>query len=307
MNLPNAKQDSAPVALFVYNRPEHTRRTIEALAKNDGAKNTVLYIFADAARSNADVASVHSVREYIRKIEGFQQIVITEQAINQGLAKSIIAGVTDIVNQHGKIIVLEDDIVTSKYFLKYMNDALKQYEDVQHVMHISGCSYPVGELSLAEQQTYLLRVPLCWGWATWASEWRLFQRNLTIMNKFTPRMIRDIDFDNTYDYWRQMELNHNGKITTWFIFWYATLYLNKGLALFPRNSLVNNIGHDGSGVHCGSSDDYNVQLRLSPVEVQCIPLIESSIAFEAHKSYFRSVRISLLQRIVRKLQKLLKK
>ncbi len=128
----------APIILFTYNRPWHTRQTIEALQKNLYADKSRLIILSDGPKTEIDVPKVQKVREYIKTVKGFRSIEIIEREKNWGLANNIIDGVTRIINEYGKIIVLEDDIVTSPYFLKFMNEALEFYKDEERVMHISG-------------------------------------------------------------------------------------------------------------------------------------------------------------------------
>ena len=155
----------APIALFVYNRPEHTLKTIISLAQNEGASDSDLHIFSDAPKTSADEPLVSRVRALLKQVSGFKNVVITEQIKNLGLAQSIITGVSSLCKEYGRVIALEDDLVTSPYFLKFMNDALDYYADMPEVMHISGFRYPVKEFEKA--QTFFLHVPLCWGWATW--------------------------------------------------------------------------------------------------------------------------------------------
>ena len=133
----------SPIVLFVYNRPWHTQQTVEALQKNELAKESELFIYSDAAKSKEAEKSVNEVRKYIQTIIGFKKVIIIKREKNWGLADSIIDGVTKIVNEYGKIIVLEDDLVTSPYFLKFMNEALVFYKDKEKVWHISGWNYPI--------------------------------------------------------------------------------------------------------------------------------------------------------------------
>jgi len=150
----------APIALFVYNRPVHTRRTVEALLKNALAKESDLIIFSDAPKNPEAAEAVSNVREYIRTITGFKSMNIVERETNFGLARSIIEGVTMLCKEYGRVIVLEDDLITSPYFLQFMNDALDTYSNEDKVMHISGSTYPIGHM---KDETFFLRIPLCWG------------------------------------------------------------------------------------------------------------------------------------------------
>lgn len=276
---------TAPIALFVYNRPKHTRQTVEALQKNELAGESELFIYSDAPKKPEAVATVREVRDYIRTITGFRSINIIERDRNWGLANSIIDGITNLCNKYGRVIVLEDDLVTSSYFLRYMNDALDMYEHDEKVMHISGCKYPIKEFG--GDNTFFFRVPLCWGWATWQLAWQHFSKDISVIDKFDRQMISDFSFDGNYHYWKQLQLNKSGKLNTWFVFWYATLFLRGGLALFPQTALVRNVGMDGSGVHCGKSDEFNVELCAEPIRLTIMPAVENQEAVQLHKMYFR--------------------
>lgn len=281
----------APIALFVYNRPEHTRLTVEALQKNSLVSQSDLIIFSDAPKTEAQAEAVSKVRQYIHQIDGFKSVKIIEREKNWGLARSIIEGVTLLCNEYGRVIVLEDDLETSPFFLRYMNDALNFYNNTPEVMHISGCRYPIGQVE--NQDTFFLHVPLCWGWGTWQRAWKSFENDIEVMNRFNSTMINHFDFDNTYSYWQQLELNKSGKINTWFVFWYATLYLKSGLSLFPARSLVRNIGFDDSGTHCGKTGDYDVELCDVGCNLKTIPLEETQDLYQAHVEYFRTLKPSL--------------
>jgi GT2 family glycosyltransferase len=161
----------APITLFVYNRLNHTRQTVEALLRNELAAESEFFVFSDGPRSETDREKVLAVRSYLKTINSFKKVAVIERDKNFGLAESIIAGVTEIVNRYGRIIVLEDDMVTSPYFLKYMNDALEIYKDEEKVISIHGYIYPVRD-KLPE--TFFLRGADCWGWATWKRGWDLF-------------------------------------------------------------------------------------------------------------------------------------
>ena len=173
--------DFAPIVLFVYNRPWHTLQTLNALMKNELADQHVLYIYSDGPKikaANDEVKKIEEVRKLIRTKQWCKEVYIVESETNRGLADSIINGVTEIVNKHGKIIVLEDDLITSAGFLNYMNIALNLYKNEKNVMHISGYMFPT-EKKLPE--TFFLVFTSCWGWGTWDRAWQSFDlsaRNL---------------------------------------------------------------------------------------------------------------------------------
>ena len=152
-------KEVTPIALFVYNRLGHTQRTIEALKKNILAEDSDLIVFSDAQKSEAEADAVCEVRKFIREIDGFKSVSLVEREVNLGLARSIIDGVTTIVSKYGRIIVLEDDMVTSQYFLTYMNEALEKYADDDRVVSIHGYVYPVKQ-SLPE--AFFLPGADCW-------------------------------------------------------------------------------------------------------------------------------------------------
>ncbi len=287
---------TAPIALFVYDRIDHTMQTIESLKKNAMAAESELFIFSDGPKDKYAEESVRWVREFINKINGFKSVTISEKDRNYGLAASIIAGVTEICNRYGRVIVLEDDLILSPYFLKYMNDALEYYDLEPRVAHISGSLYPIDAFRGGD--TFFLRIPLCWGWATWKRAWDMFEKNIEIMKRFNWRMIARFNFNETYPYWIQLELNRSGIINTWFIFWYANVFLSNSLVLFPRRSLVKNIGNDGTGMHCAKTEDYDVDLSSGPIRVSPVIIEESNEAFRLHKKYFRSISPVLYLRIL---------
>ncbi|MGC8770561.1 MAG: glycosyltransferase family A protein [Brevinematia bacterium] len=247
----------APIVLFVYNRLEHTKQTIEALQNNTLATQSELFIYSDAPKNESVCKGVQKVREYIKTLKGFKEIHIIMRESNYGLTKNIASGVTEIINKYNKVIVLEDDIVTSKYFLDFMNDALNYYEDKKEVWHISGYNYPVSIQT--EEDTYFSSLMDCWGWATWKDRWQYFSLSKKILWKilFLPSKQKEkfdlwgtgIPMDQVY--LNLLRLNFN-----WGIYWYSTVFLNNGLCLHPVKSLVNNIGHDGTGTHCGNNYIY---------------------------------------------------
>ena len=172
----NSTYPLAPIVLFTYNRPLHTKQTVQALQKNYLASESELYIYSDGPKDKNATEKVREVREYIKSIDGFKKVTIFERDKNLGLANNIISGVTKIVNEYGKIIVLEDDIVTSKYFLKFMNEALEIYMNEKKVWHISGWNYPLDKDGLGD--IFLWRGMNCWGWATWSDRWCFYKKDL---------------------------------------------------------------------------------------------------------------------------------
>lgn len=286
----------APIALFVYNRPQHTRRTLAFLKKNLLADESRLFIFSDAAASEKDEDKVNETRELIRETEGFKSIKITERKNNMGLAENIIDGVSQLVESYGKVIVLEDDLLTSPYTLKYFNNALRNYQEEDRVMQISGYMFPLKHPDTLPE-TFFLRATTSWGWATWKRAWNHFEPDIeTLYRQFDKKKINSFTVDGSMNYWKQFMDYKNGKNNSWSIRWYASVFLNNGLVLHPRESLVDNIGHDGSGVHSIIEDTYQVTLSKNNVQELPITIEENHEALEAVKHFFKHRKGSLLKR-----------
>jgi hypothetical protein len=271
----------APIALFVYNRPRHTQATLAALRANTLAPQSDLYVFSDAPRKPETAQSVAQVRESLRSIDGFKSVTVVERASNMGLAASITEGLNGLCERHGRAIVVEDDLATSPHFLDYMNAALARYEPEERVMQISGHMF-AASLATADDAIFLPFIT-SWGWATWARAWRHYDP-LALQY---PRLLEDpalrkrFDLDGHYPYFRMLQAQQHGKINSWAIRWYLSVFFRNGLALYPKKSLVRNLGFDGSGVNCAVSDfaqselDPDFRVNVMPVAVETTAEIEA--------------------------------
>jgi hypothetical protein len=295
----------APIVLFVYNRIEHTRATIDALKKNQLANQSDLLIFSDGPKTG-DEESVREIRSYVGQISGFKNIKIYEQEKNTGLANSIISGVTSIVQQRGSVIVLEDDIVTSPSFLLFMNQALDYYKDEKKIWNINAWNYPIKTEGLHD--VFIWRHMNCWGWATWADRWALFEKDTDkLVSEFSKEDIKKFDLDGSASFWIQVILNKKNKINTWAVYWYATIFKNNGLCVSPSQTFVKNIGHDGSGVHCGINDSYSSDLNFNNNIVFPTQLIENATALNRVKEFYKKQKKSIFTRAINKLSRLILK
>lgn len=244
--------DQAPIVLFVFNRPGHTLRTLEALEANPLAAQSPLYVFCDGPRLNStqeEIDLVANVRQVVRSRAWCGSVTIHERPTNLGLADSIREGLDAIFTASERAIVLEDDIVTSPGFLRYMNDALNAYDRRPPVMHITGY-LPETNYQWILPDTFLARYMSCWGWATWRNSWNKVRWNGSDLLKELDRYPggrRGFDIGGTTNFSQQLEANVRGELRTWAVYWGASIYLAGGLCLFPRRSLVRNIGTDGSG------------------------------------------------------------
>jgi hypothetical protein len=291
-------QNLAPIALFVYNRPEHTRRTISYLQKNLLADESRLFIFSDAAKTEADKVKVDEVRQLIKGLTGFKSVKIVERKNNLGLAESIISGVTQLVNEYDKIIVFEDDLLSSPYTLQYFNEALTRYKNEEKVMHIGAYLYNIDKKGLP--QTFFFRAATSWGWATWARAWKDFEPDAdALLKQFDQKKISQFSIEGTMNFWKQLQDFKAGKNDSWAIRWYASIFLKGGLTLNPTVSLVHNIGNDGTGVHSNKENMYAVQTAQQPAAQFPTEIKENQLAYHAIKAFLKKRKGSLFQRTVR--------
>lgn len=306
-------QNLAPIALFVYNRPEHTRRTLRFLQQNLLAEDSRLFIFSDAAARPEDEKNVNEVRELVKYIAGFKKVEVIERSKNWGLAASIIDGVTRLVKEYGQIIVFEDDLISSPYTLQYFNDALKRYKNEEEVMHIGAYMYPLTSNSDQKDnhglpETFFYRAATSWGWATWERAWNHFEPDIDkLISQFDSRMTHDFSIENNMNFWNQIREFKAGKNNSWAIRWYASIFLKGGLTLNPSESLINNIGHDGTGVHSGINDIYNVVVNHKPVTSFPDKIEENKAAFQSIKNFLKNRKGNLWQRLVRFTRQMLNK
>lgn len=294
----------APVVLFVYGRPTHTQRTIDALLQNPESKHTDLIVYSDGPKQHSDTKKVESVREVIKKTSGFKSISLIERTENLGLAANIIDGVTKVCEEYGKVIILEDDIVTSPFFLNFMNSALNKYQSNKKIWHISGWNYPFKNTEELPE-TFFWRTMNCWGWATWHDRWQHFEKKPKILiDTWDKKSIDRFNLDNSYNFWSQVIANYNEKINTWAIFWYATIFSHDGLCLNPTRSFVNNIGNDGTGENCGQKDIYKTLLNED--EIKSWPVIpqENIIIVNLIKDFYSTSNINFFKKLYYRLKRL---
>ena len=295
----------SPIVLFVYNRPRHTQQTIEALQKNELASESDLIIYSDEAKTVNEQENVDKVRLYIEQIDIFNKITIIKREKNWGLANNIIDGVTKVVDQYGKIIVIEDDIVTSPYFLKYMNEALDFYKDKNKVWHISGWNYPIATNELSD--VFLWRVMNCWGWATWKDRWNFFEKDSDrVIKDFSKQDIKKFNLDDSENFFKQVSWNKEKKINSWAVYWGITIFKKNGLCLNPAQSFVENIGNDGIGTS-PATDMFKSERNISLIrKINFISDIsENQIAVSRIKSFFKDSKKSIFQRIINRIKKII--
>lgn len=290
--------DLAPIVLFTYNRPYHTEKTIEALKKNELSQKSDLIVFLDGPQ-NKDIDLLkknNQIQEIIKTVTGFQSVKLIKSNVNKGLGNSIIEGVTKIVNEYGKIIVLEDDMIVGRYFLDYMNTSLNKYELQKEVWHITG--YNTISCKIDKKDAFFYPLMDCCAWGTWRDRWEYFSKDpIKLIHSYSKSDIYKFNVDGLApNKWNQVIGNANGKNNTWAIFWYETIMKNNGLCLAPCNSLVNNIGFDGSGVHSRKKDKIPYNKNIDYI-VECLPdniQLDNkhyNVLKKWYKKYYRKERI----------------
>ena len=273
-----------PVVVFAHRRPNHLRRTLDALARNLSAEQTEVTVFCDGPRSREESPACLSVVREAERERPFRTITVHQRDSNLGLAQSITSGVSQMLADSEGVIVLEDDIVTSPFFLTYMNEALERFAADDRVISVHGYSYPT-----RIQKPFFLRGADCWGWATWRRGWELFNPDgASLLQELCDRSLTEaFDFDGAYPYTRMLEDQIVGRNDSWAIRWYASAFLANKLTLYPGRSLVQNIGNDGSGTHSGATDRFGGDLAQQAPDLSSLIVEESAAARSAFERYFR--------------------
>lgn len=295
----------APIILFCYCRPTHLKKVFDTLKTNKEALDSDLIIYSDGPKGNSDIEGVIAVRKYISTIQGFKSIKIIESKINKGLANSIIDGVTDVLKQYDRVIVLEDDIEVSSRFLEFMNKSLKIYEHEEKVMHINGW---VPSNIKDNTSPFFTHIMECWGWATWRRSWNHFNKNCdALLTSFSKKDKFKFNINNSYDNFIVILQNKSGEKNTWAIFWYASIFLKRCLCLSPNMSLTNNIGTDGTGDNFNFiTSKYQTSINQHPIKHFPTKIIDSQKMLNKYVSFYNSHKISFLSRLKIKIKKILR-
>lgn len=291
----------APIVLFAFNRPEHTRWCLESLRQNPLAAESELFIHVDGPKPGA-AASVRdknlAVKRVIREQPWCGRVTYIEPEQNRTMPVAMVATVTELVNRYGRIIVLEDDLVVARGFLKYINEGLELYADRNEVWGVEGYLYPIKHI---ETDTLFLRFTSTWGWGTWARAWNGFIPSAeTLLSQISPTEISQFNIGNSYDFHGMLVKCTTGSWKYWDVRWYASVFVNRGFCLYPRQSMVRNIGHDNSGMHCLADDIYQFQEILDEVRVTEQAVEENVLARKKVIRFLRQKRLlNLLARIKR--------
>lgn len=299
----------APIVLFAYRRPEHTLRLLESLSANPLASRSRLVVFCDGPKTSTEEPAVNEVRRVAAARRWCGAVEIVAQQRHLGLAASVIRGVSAVLAEQERIIVLEDDLVLAPCFLDYMNAALEHYQATERVMQVSGYMFPLATRRLPE--SCLLPIISSWGWATWRRAWQHFDPEARDFAWLAgqPDVRRRFDLDGAYPFFDLLQRQRAGHVDSWAIRWYLSVFRRGGLTLFPGRSLVRNLGWDGSGTHCHVDDLYDVALA-ERVPLTFPPHVEADgAATRALIQFFRRrlalPRPSFARRALRRLGRLL--
>lgn len=284
------KIKAVPIVLFVYNRPKHTEYTLNALDKNIGIENSELFVFSDNAKDIQGLDAVREVRALLKKFKEnnhFKMVHIFESEEHKGLADSVIDGVSRVINKYEKIIVLEDDLVTSTDFFMFMNGALKYYEPYEEVWSIAGYTPDLKYLSKYKKDVYVCLRAGSWGWATWKDRWESIDWEVKdyatfIRDKKKRRQLKKRGHNLPDMLGRQMQ----GKIDSWAIRFCYEQFKQGKVTINPTVSRVRNIGFDGTGTHGGISEKWNVHLNEEIKEIHYIPVEMNRKLIKSYYNYF---------------------
>jgi hypothetical protein len=261
---------------------------INSLKRNILSKNSVVFIFSDGWKNDSDKEDVLNVRKYIDKISGFKKVFIILRPNNFGLSKNIIDGINYVLKKNKKIIVLEEDLELSKYFLNFINTGLKIYQNISNVASIHGYFYPVN-LKKNFSSTFFIRGADCWGWGTWRRAWKKFNpKGKELSNKIKKQeLIRLFNFNNSYDYFKMLVDQTKKNNNSWAIRWHASMFLENMYTLYPKISLVKNNGTK-NGTH-SNFDILNLgkgflQEKYKPIIRKRV--VENNAIKEAIEDYF---------------------
>jgi len=285
--------DLAPIVVFAFKRPNHLQRMLDSLAANDLAKDSRLIIICDGPKPEAsleDLALIKSVREIANSVQGFAQVEVKEAKENKGLARSVIQGVAQAVNDHGRTIVVEDDAVLSSHFLRYMNDALECYAGNEKVLSVGSWNFYADQRTV--QDNFFIRYPDALAWATWKRAWELFEPDGKLLwERLREKgLLKQLDGGGGMAYFsRMLKAQNDGKIDSWAIRWTASCVLNDGLTLMPRKPLSLNLGSGEGGTHETEATTIFDHLRLAdhPMETGALPVLESADALAARIAFIK--------------------
>ena len=296
--------DFAPIVLFAYNRLDHLKQAIKSLKKNKEASNTDLIIYSDGPKNKLDKVNVYKVRSFLKRVSGFKKKIIICRVKNIGLANNIVNGINQTFRKYNKAIIIEDDILVSNVFLKFMNTNLIRYNKNKNVASIHGYCYPI-KFKKNNEETFFLKGADCWGWGTWKRAWKEYNNNSKYLINLikSKKLQREFDFNYSYPYLEMLRLTDK-KNHSWAIKWYASAFVKNMFTLYPKKSYVRNIGNDGSGTNSSVQKKFytnNLNNKVSFKKIEIKDNNEARILFEKffNKIYKKENILNKLMRFIK--------
>ena len=300
----------APIILFIYSRPEYTLQTLESLAANPEALESDLYVFADGAKPNAtpeQIKKIQEARAIVKSKQWCKSVTVFESEKNNGLANSIIGGVTEVLKKYDRAIVLEDDLLLSKYFLRFLNDALDTFADDEKVGGVGASNYFCPPEALKEN--FFLRTPDTYGWGIYRRSWQYFNGDSQFLLKEIEKrgLQKRLNMENSINLVRMMREQSIGKVDSWAVRWCASALLQDYLFFYPETAMARHEGFAGGTNFTGHEEfhDERVDLAETKNNVQKIPLSENKIALSEYVKHHKKTNglwargLSTLKRIMR--------
>tara|TARA_Y100000741_G_scaffold227513_1_gene173784 strand:+ start:31 stop:981 length:951 start_codon:yes stop_codon:yes gene_type:complete len=278
----------SPIAIFGYDRPEHLENLLKSLIKNSESKDSTVYFFIDGIKKSTNLKRHADVHAISKKEWGFKKTKIVLRKENYGCRKNIIEGVSQVLQVHKKIIVLEDDLTVGKYFLDYMNNSLNKYASNKKIWHINSWSHP--KLLYFSQRTAVSRYISPWGWGTWEDRWDKFLNseflNKNIISTKNEGLVKKFNVSNLYN-WENVLIKHEqNQGSIWDAYWYQTIFLNNGYTIFPSKSHTQNYGFDGSGLHCGVNNEFDTKVNVNKTNIFTNKSTENMLFLSSLKMFY---------------------
>ncbi len=286
----------APIVVFAFNRPVHLKKTLSALSKNIGAKDSNLYLFVDGPRNSEDRRTINACIKVGNEFsDNFKTFEVKQSHVNNGLANSIIFGITHVLQNHPKVIVVEDDLVTSPYFLDFINRGLERYQNEKDVASIHGFVLP---FTNPISEPFFMKGADCWGWGTWSNRWELFNPDGQVLLEElrSKNLIDEFNLDGSYSFSEMLENQIAGKNNSWAIRWHASMFLRNKLTLYPAQTYVENIGFDGSGTHTGETSIFYSPVSQASQDLP-MEMTVSEEGFKEMSKWYREVYFGKQARI----------
>ena len=296
------KNKLAPIIIFTYNRYKHFEITLKSLSKNHLSKESELYIFCDGPKNLSDKKKISRIFNLYLLNKSFKRKQIIFRKKNIGLKKNITQGVSQILKDYDSVIVLEDDMISSKYFLTYMNEGLKKFKNYSKVASIHAYMYPLKKKF--KNKYFFLKGADCWGWGTWKRSWKKLSLNSKKLSIKIEKnnLIEEFNYNNTYNYFKMLKKNIKTN-KSWAICWYASMFLQNMYTLNPTTSLIKNIGLDGSGTNCKIDYQMNSKFLNKYHKIENIDLKENNQIKDEIKIFFKD---NLNKGIFQKILKIIK-